>query len=196
MTEAVERRERMKVEFEEGLHRLANLQAEAQNPPAPVPPVMEMEAEILREHVAELEGTGVAEERLRVRQRVSTSSGVGFIPSMPTLVPGELHVVGGSTDRSPRGIDLRTHVTCVGVDIQDDRRSRTFEGDHFKCSHGALIEVARHGSRGDVSRIVLAFGERQVRFLRSASRRGVAPRTSFVASVAQWTESGCPCREF
>ena len=92
VTEAVERRERMKVEFEEGQRRLANLQAEAQNPPAPVPPVMEMEAEILRlrEHVAELEGTGVAQERPRVRQRVSTSSGVGFIPSMPTLVPGEL----------------------------------------------------------------------------------------------------------
>ena len=42
---------------EEGQRRLANLKAEAQNPPAPVPPVMEMEAEILRlrEHVAELE---------------------------------------------------------------------------------------------------------------------------------------------
>ena len=59
-------------------------------------------------------------------------------------------MVGGSTDRSPRGIDLRRHVTCLGVDIQDDRRSRTFEGDHFKCSHGAMIEVTRHGWRGDV----------------------------------------------
>ena len=57
-------------------------------------------------------------------------------------------MVGGSTDRSPRGIDLRRHVTRVGVNIKDDRRSGTFEGDHFKCSHGALTsrrqwEVAR-----------------------------------------------------
>ena len=64
-----------------------------------------------------------------------------------------LHLVGGSTDRSPRSIDLRRHVTRVGVDIEDDRRSRTFEGDHFKCSHGASIlmrqrEVARYGLRG------------------------------------------------
>ena len=54
VTGAVEHRDRMKVEFEEG-RRLANLQAEAQNPPAPIPPVVEMEAEIrrlrLREHV-------------------------------------------------------------------------------------------------------------------------------------------------
>ena len=51
-----------------------------------------MEAEIrrLREHVGELGGTSVAQERPRVRQRVSASSGVGFIPSMTTLVPGEL----------------------------------------------------------------------------------------------------------
>ena len=48
-------------------------------------------------------------------------------------------MVGGSSDRSPRGVDLRRHVTRVGVDIPDDRRSGTFEGDHFKCSHGALI---------------------------------------------------------
>ena len=38
----------------------------------------------------ELEGTSVAQERPRVRQRVSGTAGVGFIPPMPTLVPGEL----------------------------------------------------------------------------------------------------------
>ena len=92
VTGAVEHRDRMKEEFEEGQRRLANLQAEAQNPPAPIPPVGEMEAEIrrLREHVAELEGTSVAQERPRVRQRVSSTSQVGFLPPMPTLVPGEL----------------------------------------------------------------------------------------------------------
>ena len=57
VTGAVDR-DRMKVEFEEGQRRLANLQAEAQNPPAPVPPVVEMEAEIrrLREHVPSWKG--------------------------------------------------------------------------------------------------------------------------------------------
>ena len=89
VTGVVEHRDRMKVEFEEGQRRLANLQAEAQNPPAPVPLVVEMEAEIrrLREHVAELEGTSVSQERPRVRQRVSSITGVGFLPPMPTLVP-------------------------------------------------------------------------------------------------------------
>ena len=49
VTGAVEQRDRMKVEFEEG-RRLANLQAEAQNPLAPVHPVGEMEAEIRAHH--------------------------------------------------------------------------------------------------------------------------------------------------
>ena len=55
VTGAVEHCDRKKVEFEEGQRRLANLQAEAQNPLAPVHSVGEMEAEIrrLREDVAE-----------------------------------------------------------------------------------------------------------------------------------------------
>ena len=122
VTGAVEHRDRMQVEFEEGKRRLADLQVEAQNPPAPVPPVEEMEAEIrrLREQVTELEGTSVVQERPRVRERVSATTGNGFIPLI--LCQQNSSLVGGSA-----------------VDVKDDGRSRTFEGHHHKCSHGALI---------------------------------------------------------
>ena len=132
MTGAVEH-DRMKVEFEEGQRRLANLQAEAhasssggrdggRNPQ-------------IAGTCGELEGTSVAQERPAC---VRDNRG-WFIPPIPTLVLGELlHMVGGSTDRFARGIDLRRHVTRVGVSIKDDRRNGTFEGNH-KCSHGAGI---------------------------------------------------------
>ena len=51
-----------------------------------------------------------------------------------------LHV-GGSTDRSE---------AVISGDTSRVLELTSFEGDHFKCSFGAMIEVARHGSRGDV----------------------------------------------
>ena len=90
VTGAVEHRDRMKEEFEEGHRRLANLQAEAQNttPLAPIPPVGEMEA--VAGTCGRVGRDQCCTRGPRVRQRVSSISQVGFLPPMPTLVPGEL----------------------------------------------------------------------------------------------------------
>ena len=55
-------------------------------------------------------------------------------------------------------MDLRRYVTCVGVDIQDDRRSGKFEGDHFHLSawrndftetmENCTLGECRYGFRG------------------------------------------------
>ena len=103
-------------------------------------------------------------------------------------------MVEGSTNRFPRGNDLRRHITRARVNIKDDRRNGTFEGDHFEFSHGTVI--SRKQREVACVKPLLPRSCWRVVNARSGFRRvrvgeASCPRP-FVASVAQETKSKCP----
>ena len=96
-----------------------------------------MEAEIHRitEHVAELEGTSVC-SRASSCAPACVRDFRGWVSSVHADSRArEALQVGWRIDKQ---ISKRH---CVRVDIEDDSKIRTFEGDHFKCAHGEMASA-------------------------------------------------------